>query len=60
MNVNLLASEIVSKIRNSMRDSTLNQEIMVARMIREAFESERAATSPKPTCQEPDLKPSSE
>lgn len=38
MNAAVLASEIVSKIRNSMQDSSLNQEIMVAGMIRRAMD----------------------
>jgi hypothetical protein len=36
-NTHLLATEIVTKIRNSMQDSTLNQAMMVENLIRDAF-----------------------
>lgn len=44
MNITLLSSEIVSKVRNSMQDSALNQEIMVAGMIREASDQGSVTT----------------
>ncbi len=49
MNATLLASAIVARIRNSMQDSALNQEIMVAGMIREAMDEDwRDAVSREP------------
>jgi hypothetical protein len=40
MNTHALAAEIVTKIRNSMQDSTLNQVEVVERMIREAMKQQ--------------------
>ncbi len=42
MNIPLLAAEIVSRVRNSMRDSAINQETVVANMIREAIRDDEA------------------
>jgi hypothetical protein len=42
MNTHALAADIVTRIRNSMQDSVLNQQLVVERLIREAIADDEA------------------